>query len=54
MGTLMLCDVLAGFDIRIPPSVDLSAFKAQLDEWAAAEVCSLLFKEADSQFLYEL
>jgi acetylornithine deacetylase/succinyl-diaminopimelate desuccinylase-like protein len=28
----------AGFDIRLPPSVDLPAFKATLDQWAAESV----------------
>eukprot|EP01116_Phalansterium_solitarium_P018824 TRINITY_DN510_c1_g1_i1.p1 TRINITY_DN510_c1_g1~~TRINITY_DN510_c1_g1_i1.p1 ORF type:complete len:410 (+),score=169.18 TRINITY_DN510_c1_g1_i1:50-1279(+) len=30
-------EAMAGFDIRIPPTVDLVAFKRQLDEWVGAE-----------------
>ena len=30
--------LVTGFDMRIPPSVDLSAFKKQLEEWTSEEV----------------
>ncbi|KAJ1560467.1 adenylate cyclase, partial [Cladochytrium tenue] len=36
-------EALAGFDVRISPSLDIAAFEAKLDEWCAAEGVSWEF-----------
>lgn len=33
----------AGFDIRIPPTVDLDEFKKQIDKWTSDENVSYVF-----------
>ena len=35
--------IFLGFDIRIPPNVDIKAFEAKLDEWTSEEGVSYDF-----------